>query len=440
MVLIEDGHLLKRTFLDADFQPDIIGEVFWKFPHEDERLERFMIHNKNLWKCSAIGFTILVLALFGIPCPGADESPSVHLKSGTAEEGCFRPGALWLDESGTPINAHGGGILFHEGRYYWFGEHKIEGEAGNFAQVGVHCYSSTDLYRWKDEGIALKVSENPKSDIAKGCILERPKVIYCQKTKQFVMWFHLEVGQDYSSARSGVAVAEHVTGPYRFVESKRIHAGFWPMNISGRFREPLHPEEKKYLQGIHFTGAFLENYPQDMIYRRDFQGGQMARDMTLFVDDDEKAYHIYSSEENGTLHIAQLTDDYLGHAGNWIRIFPGRFHEAPAIFKKDGKYFLIASGCTGWSPNAARLAMADSLMGEWRELDNPCRGTEEEKALTFRSQSTYVLPVVGKPNTFIFMADRWNPANAIDGRHVWLPIQFDADGIPFIEWRDSWRY
>lgn len=44
------------------------------------------------------------------------------------------------------INAHGGGILRVGDTYYWFGEHKTEGSAGNLAQVGVHCYSSKDLY------------------------------------------------------------------------------------------------------------------------------------------------------------------------------------------------------------------------------------------------------------------------------------------------------
>lgn len=351
----------------------------------------------------------------------------------------FRPGEVWLDESGVPINAHGGGILFHEGRYYWFGEHKIEGEAGNFAQVGVHCYSSQDLYRWKDEGIALKVSNNPKSDIAKGCILERPKVIFCAKTGKFVMWFHLEVGQNYSSARSGVAVADQVAGPYRFLESKRINEGFWPQNVPGQLKEPLHPEEIDYLSKIQLGGGPVPGYPRDMIFRRDFFGGQMARDMTLFVDEDGKAYHIYSSEENGTLHVAQLTDDYLSHSGSWIRVLPAGFNEAPAIFRKDGKYFLFSSGCTGWNPNAARLAVSDSLLGEWTEIGNPCRGTEEDLALTFRSQSTFVLPVVGKKNQFIFMADRWNPANAIDGRYVWLPVQFDEKGIPFLEWKNEWH-
>lgn len=90
----------------------------------------------------------------------------------------FRPGELWKDTDGVAINAHGGGIMFHSGKYWWYGEFKTEGEAGNLAQVGVSCYSSDDLYNWKNEGIALAVSDEPSSDIERGCILERPKVIY----------------------------------------------------------------------------------------------------------------------------------------------------------------------------------------------------------------------------------------------------------------------
>ena len=33
-------------------------------------------------------------------------------------------GEVWLDTSGNPINAHGGGILYHNGKYYWYGEYK----------------------------------------------------------------------------------------------------------------------------------------------------------------------------------------------------------------------------------------------------------------------------------------------------------------------------
>jgi hypothetical protein len=48
-----------------------------------------------------------------------------------AEPWSFRPGGLWCDAHGVPINAHGGGILDFGGRYYWFGEHKVEGKIGN---------------------------------------------------------------------------------------------------------------------------------------------------------------------------------------------------------------------------------------------------------------------------------------------------------------------
>ena len=93
-----------------------------------------------------------------------------------------------------------------------------------------------------------------------------------------------------------------------------------------------------------------------LFLRRDFEGGQMSQDLTLFVDEDEIAYHIFSSEDNTSLHIAELADDYQGYTGEYIRIFPAKYNEAPAILRKDGTCFMIASGCTGWKPNEARTS------------------------------------------------------------------------------------
>ena len=90
---------------------------------------------------------------------------------------------------------------------------------------------------------------------------------------------------------------------------------------------------------------------------------QMSRDMTLYVDDDGIAYHIYSSEENLTLQIAELTDDYQGHSGKYVRLFPGGHNEAPAIFKKDGTYWMITSGCTGWAPNGGASVLGSFHLG-----------------------------------------------------------------------------
>ena len=54
------------------------------------------------------------------------------------------------------------------------------------------------------------------------------------------------------------------------------------------------------------------------MFKKDFEKGQMSRDMTIFVDDDGTAYHIYSSEENSTTHIAELTPDYTEHTGRCV--------------------------------------------------------------------------------------------------------------------------
>jgi len=349
------------------------------------------------------------------------------------------PGAIWPDSSDLHINAHGGGMLAHNGQTYWFGEHKIQGRRGNSAQVGVHCYSSADLSTWTDQGIALAVSDDPASDIIKGCVIERPKVIYNKKTRTFVMWFHLELrGQGYRAARTGLAVSDTVTGPYRFIRSLRPNADTWPIDFGEA--QKTGPATEEGLKG--WSEPWLAAVKDGLFVRRDFAGGQMARDMTLFVDDNGTAYHIHSAEENLTLHISELSDDYLSFTGKYKRLFPAGHNEAPAVFKRQGKYYMLTSGCTGWAPNPARLAVADSIWGPWKALGNPCTGVNPENNLgpekTFGGQSTYVLPVPGKKDAFVAMFDMWRPRNPIDGRYLWLPIEFTERG-PSIAWQTSWN-
>lgn len=383
-------------------------------------------------------FCSIVVILYISACSGYSQSATSNSElptSTTETEGeleLFRPGEIWKDTNGDPINAHGGGMLYDEGTYYWFGEHKIAGRKGNKAQVGVHVYSSTDLYNWKDEGIALAVSEDPESEITKGSIIERPKVIYNKKTDTYVMWFHLELkGQGYSSARTGVAVGESVTGPYRYLRSYRPNAGRWPVNATADLKQVKYDPDT--LES--WTPEWREAVEDGMYLRRDFEGGQMSRDMTLYVDDDGTAWHIHSSEENSTLHFSELTDDYRSFTGRYNRVLPGKYNEAPAIFKHEDTYYLIASGTTGWDPNPARLAVADSLMGRWKMSGNPAKGDRSD--ITFDSQSTYVLKVRGMDDAYIYMGDRWEPQNPIDGRYVWLPIRWE-NGNPVIRWMESW--
>jgi beta-galactosidase len=332
----------------------------------------------------------------------------------------IRPGEVWLDTAGKPINAHGGGLLFHNGVYYWYGEIK-EGKTYTPPQnarwggtrvdvVGVSCYSSKDLLNWKSEGNVLPAK--PDTDLDPKRVLERPKVVYNAKTKKFVLWFHAD-SLTYGAAKVGIAVANSPTGPFTYLGSFRPNKGQWPINFTEQDKAD----------------------PKSLVVR-DFAKGQMSRDLTIFVDDDGKAYLFAASEGNPTMHVSELTDDYLGLTGKYARIFVGRSMEAPAVFKRNGKYYIIASDCTGWAPNAARSAVADSIWGPWTELGNPCRGPEAE--ITFRGQSTYVLPVAGKPGEFIFMADRWNKDDLADSRYLWLPITFTADGKPEVHWHDAW--
>ncbi|CAN5190981.1 glycoside hydrolase family 43 protein [soil metagenome] len=300
-------------------------------------------------------------------------------------------GEVWKDTDGNIINAHGAGILFHDGIYYMFGEIKkgktwlVPGQSWEDYRVpagGISCYSSKDLLHWKYEGVALApVVGDAKNEFDTGKVIERPKVIYNNATKQFVMWMHIDVN-DYSFSQSGVAVSDKPTGPYKYLGSVKPN-------------------------------------------------GQMSRDMTLFKDDDGKAYLVYSSEKNNTMHVCLLAGDYLSPSKTYSRILENRRREAPAMFKSGDKYYLITSDCTGWSPNAATYAVADQPLGPWKEYNNPCKGTGA--ATTYDAQSTFVLPVNGKKNSFIFMADRWNKNDLPDSRYIWLPLQV-KDGKVAINW------
>lgn len=308
----------------------------------------------------------------------------------------FVPNEIWRDTDGNPINAHGGGLLYHEGTYYWYGEYKVgetilpswaTWECYRTDVTGVGCYSSKDLLNWKFEGVVLKaVKDDPESDLHPSKVLERPKVIYNKKTKKFVMWAHVE-SADYSKAAAGVAVSDSPTGEFTYL------------------------------------GSFRPN-------------GGMSRDQTLFVDEDGKAYQFASSENNQTMYINELTEDYLKPTGRYVRRFVGMAREAPAVFKYNGDYYMLSSGCTGWDPNQAELAKASSIMGEWTVIGDPCTGPDADK--TFYGQSTYVQPVHGIKNAYIAMFDRWKKKDLADSRYIWLPILI-KDGKMTIPWMAKWN-
>lgn len=349
----------------------------------------------------------------------------------SANQSTIKPGQIWPDTDGHHINAHGGGITLYNGNYYWFGESR---GVGSRTFDGISCYRSADLINWHHEGTALELIVDEPSLLEPGCVVERPKVLLNEKTGKFVMWFHHELkGQKYKAALTGVAVADKITGPYRYLRSLRPNANQWPVNFSEAQKIGAPGEDRLK----NWTPEWREAVRDGMFVRRDFAGGQMARDMTVFKDNDGTAWHIASSEENATLHFSKLTVDYLDFTGIYYRFKPGEWNESPAVLYKNSKYFLIASDTTGWTPNPARLFVADSLTGEWESLGNPCRGTKAEVETTFGSQGTFLLNVEGKKDLVIYMGDRWQPTNLGKSPYVWLPLEWE-DGNPVIKWKAEW--
>lgn len=276
-------------------------------------------------------------------------------------------GAQFTDSSGNLVHAHGGGVLKVGSSYYWFGENRNSN--GTFRYVS--AYRSADLRNWEFRGNVLTQSSSPELAVAN---IERPKVVYNASTGQYVMWMHKENGSDYGEARAAVAVSSTVDGGYTYLRSFR----------------PL---------------------------------GHMSRDITAFVDTDGAGYMISAANENYDLHVYRLTADYTDVA-SLVRMWDGDHREAPAMFKRNGVYFLLTSAATGWQPNQAKYATATSITGTWSAWQNA------GDALTHGSQPTYVLPVQGTSGTsYLYMGDRWagawgGPVN--DSRYVWLPLQFPS--------------
>ncbi|MEV6824987.1 family 43 glycosylhydrolase [Amycolatopsis sp. NPDC051102] len=285
-------------------------------------------------------------------------------------------GTQFKDISGAVVHAHGGGMLKVDGYYYWFGENRNADDT--FRAVSV--YRSTDLKNWEFRNNVLTQSSSSELKVAG---IERPKVIYNSSTRQFVMWMHKENGKDYSQARAAVATSSTVDGNYTW---------------RGSF-QPL---------------------------------GNMSRDITLFRDDDGTAYMVSAARNNADLNLYKLTSDYLGVASRVRTLWPGSSREAPALFKRGGKYFMLTSGATYWQPNQQKYATASSITGSWTGLSNVGNSSG------YSSQTAYVVAVQGSQTTsYLYLGDRWagawnRPVN--ESQYVWLPLAFPTATTMTMSW------
>lgn len=72
-------------------------------------------------------------------------------------------------------------------------------------------------------------------------------------------------------------------------------------------------------------------------------------------DDTQLAYLAYSSENNKTMHICNLTLDYRDVTSYYSRLFIDKQREAPCFFKFGDCFMLATSGCSGWDPNKLEI-------------------------------------------------------------------------------------
>ncbi|MFS0661129.1 LamG-like jellyroll fold domain-containing protein [Niallia alba] len=351
-------------------------------------------------------------------------------------------GETWLDTEGNHIQAHGGGFLQQtasdgEPIYYWVGENKIHNSANFFA---VSLYSSRDLVNWQNEGNILDQFTETVPGAELGLQynkVERPKLLYNEKTKKYVLWGHWEDGSGYSSSQIMVATADKAEGPYVF-------QGHWrPGGTERNWRS----NNGWFTDEEYFKTGEREQIP--VSEQTDPQKyGYVSRDFTVFQEGDN-AYLI--SSEGHSMRIHRLNDrfddvdfttypfspsDIKDSTFESYNFYEGVGREAPAIVnvENDG-YYLVTSGQSGWLPNQSTVGYTNDITNPdgW----SPLKGSDglilERAALgnnsSYYSQSTNIMTITKQDGTkqYVYMGDRWNSKQLGDSRYVWLPLTIDTE-------------
>ncbi len=299
----------------------------------------------------------------------------------------LKNGELWYDTQGNVIHAHGGCMLKKDGYYYWYGENRND---DNY----ISCYRSADLREWEFRRHILTTHSPVSKSRVKASLtlvnekggkvnLERPKVLYNAATKKYVLWVHYENGENYREAACAVATCDVPDGDFVY------HGHFNPF-------------------------------------------GYMSRDCTLFQEEDGTAYFISAARDNADLHIYRLQEDYLNIDSLVNRLWQGEYREAPAVFQRNGTYYMLTSFCTGWKPNQGKYGTAESMDGKWSILK------EFGDETTFHTQPAFVMPI-GSPDNreFLYISDRWDEEDYNHSSYVFLKLTFDAEGGLHLEYDEN---
>jgi len=284
-------------------------------------------------------------------------------------------GIPWYDQDNKPVSAHGANIIREDGKYYLFGEYKTD-SANVF--TGFSCYSSDDLCNWHFEGIAFGRQKDGR--MGPGRVGERPKVLRCPKTGEYVMLMHTD-DLRYKDPCTCYATSRSVTGPYEF-------------------RGPI-------------------------LYK-----GQPVRkwDIGSFVDDDGHAYLLV---HHGFIY--RLSEDFHSLDSCLMDGMKGA-GESPAMMKREGVYYWMSSHTTSWERNDNMYWTATSLGGPWTYRGEFC----PKGSLTWNSQCSFLLPL--DDGRWMYMGDRWSfPRQQQAGTYVWLPVVANDSILVIPEYMELWN-
>lgn len=285
-------------------------------------------------------------------------------------------GVPWYDTDGNIINAHGACIVEDGGKYWLFGEYKSD---ENNAFPGFGCYSSTDLVNWKFERVVLPVQKD--GILGPNRVGERVKVMRCPDTGEYVMLMHAD-NLKYTDPHIGIAVCDRINGDY------------------------------KLLGTIEYDGKPIKQW-----------------DMGTFQDEDGTGYLLI---HHGPIY--KLSDDYRSIVEKTAHI--EGMGESPAMFKKDGIYYLLTSNLTSWERNDNYYFTATSVEGPWIKRGLFC----PDGSLTYNSQCTFVFPLKRNGDVIpMYMGDRWSyPNQASAATYVWLPMMTDGISLSIPKYWASW--
>ena len=336
------------------------------------------------------------------------------------------------DTRGQRIQAHGGAVYFEDGVYYWYGENKEHTDGKNGIWTwGIKVYASADLMNWEDRGFLIPPElDDPNSALFPTKRVDRPHILRCDKTGKYVCWIKLSGPE----AAFTIWQADRLLGPYEMVEN---------------------------------------------LYN---PGGHKAGDFDLIADPVTGKGYLYFDADHASMLCMELRGDYLHAekevAKSYANLTPPFTREAPALFEKGGKKYMLTSGMTGYVPNKSDSAVCERWDGVFESLGDP--HVADASCASFNSQISKIFRVEGTDRS-IAMADRWLPGTKVDARladvftrviagtydpehyqatdaerremyaankletadtsiadYVWLPIEWE-DGRPVLRWRDAWK-